>query len=166
MNNYKIEIKWAMIFVIVGLLWMYFEKFVGLHSTHIDKQMIYTNFFSILAVAVYIFALIDKRKNYFENVMSFKQGFISGLIITGIVTLLSPLSQIITSLVITPEYFPNVISYVVEHGMMTQESAENQFNLQNYIITGLIFAAITGIVTSAIVAAIVQKKPKSTLEIK
>jgi len=56
MAKYKIEVKWAVIFVIMSLLWMVLEKLTGLHDKHIDKQMIYTNFIAIPAIAVYVFA--------------------------------------------------------------------------------------------------------------
>jgi NADH:ubiquinone oxidoreductase subunit 3 (subunit A) len=90
--------------------------------------------------------------------MSWKQGFISGLIITAVVTLLTPLSQYLTSAVITPNHFENMISYTVETGNKTQEAAEAYFNLKNYMIQSIIFAPVVGIVTSAIVAIFTRKK--------
>jgi len=158
MNKIKIEIKWAIIFSITLLVWMVLEKMVGLHSQHIDKHMIYTNFFAIPAIAIYVFALRDKRKNFYNGVMTYKQGFIAGIIITVIVAVLSPLTQYIISVYITPEYFPNVIDYVVSHGEMTQEAAEKQFNLKNYILMGFISALLMGLITSAVVAIFTRKK--------
>jgi uncharacterized membrane protein len=90
--------------------------------------------------------------------MSYKQGVISGLIITAIVTLLSPLTQYITSTFITPEFFPNIIKYVVENNKMGKEEAENYFTLKNYIIQGLIGALVMGIITTLIVAFFTKKK--------
>ncbi len=158
MKNLKIEIKWAIIFAIVGLLWMLGEKLAGLHDKHIDKHATYSFLFSIPAIAVYVFALLDKRKNFYHGSMTYKQGFITGLIISIFVAILSPLTQYITSTIITPEYFPNVIDYTVGKGQMTQEAAENYFNLQSYIIQGLIWSLGMGVVTSAIVAIFVRKK--------
>ncbi|MBN1186959.1 MAG: DUF4199 domain-containing protein [Bacteroidales bacterium] len=158
MNKINIEIKWAIIFSVITLIWMLLEKLVGLHSEHIDKHIVYTNLFAIPAIIIYVLALIDKRKNYYKGVMTYKQGFITGLIITVIVVILSPLTQYITSAFITPEYFPNVINYVVNKGKMTQEAAEKQFNLQNYIIQGIIAALLMGLITSAIVAIFTKKR--------
>jgi hypothetical protein len=158
MKKFNIEIKWAIRFAITLLLWMVLEKMVGLHDQHIDKHMIYTNFFAIPAIAIYVFALLDKRKNFYGGVMTYAQGFIAGLIITIIVAALSPLTQYITSVYITPEYFPNVIDYVVSHDQMTQEAAEKQFNLQSYIFQGFIGTLVMGIVTSAVVAIFTKKK--------
>ena len=67
--------------------------------------------------------------------MSYKEGFISGLIISIILMIFAPLTQAITSNIITPDYFANVIQYSVETGYHTSlEEAEAYFNLKNYII--------------------------------
>jgi len=161
MKNIKLELKWALIFVGMSLLWMVLEKAVGLHSTHIDKHMYLTNLFAIPAILVYVFALRDKKKNYYNGEMTYKQGFVSGLIITAIVTLLAPLTQWITSTVITPEYFPNVIAHSVETGFHSSlEEAEAYFNLKNYMVQSVIGAFVMGLLTTAIVALFVRSKPK------
>jgi len=158
MKKIKIEIMWAIIFMVMTLIWMLLEKLAGLHDEHIDKHPIYTNFIAIPAIAIYVFALLDKRKNFYRGVMTYKQGFITGLIITAIVTVLSPLTQYITSTIITPEYFPNMISYSVETGKLTQEAAEEYFNLKNYLLEVIIGTPIMGILTTAIVAIFTRKK--------
>jgi hypothetical protein len=158
MGKIKIEIKWAIIFTIMMLLWMLLEKIAGLHDQYIDKHMIYTNFVAIPAILIYVFALLDKRKNFYAGSLSYVQGLVSGLIITLIITILSPLSQYITIAFITPEYFPNVIEYSVKTGMMSQEDAEAYFNLNSYIKQAVIGSSLMGVVTSAIVAIFVRKK--------
>jgi len=158
MKKIKIEIKWAIIFVVMTLIWMFLEKLAGLHDEHIDKHSIYTNFIAIPAIAIYVFALLDKRKNFYKGAMTYKQGFISGLIITAIVTVLSPLTQYITSTIITPEYFPNMIRYSVETGKMTQQAAEDYFNLKNYLVEIVIGTPVMGVMTTAIVAIFTRKK--------
>jgi len=158
MKNLKIEIKWAIIFAVMQLLWMLLERLTGLHSVHIDKHAIITNFIVIPAIAIYVFALLDKRKNFYQGIMTYKQGFVSGLIITLFVTVFSILTQYITSTIISPDYFPNVIKYAVSEGQMTQEAAENMFNLKSYIIQAPIGAFIMGLLTAAIVAIFTRKK--------
>lgn len=158
MKNLGIEIKWGILFFVIALIWMFGEKIAGLHDENIDKHYIVTNLFAIVAIAVYVVALLDKRKNYYEGKMTWKQGFISGLFITLVVTILTPLSQYITSAIITPDYFDNMISYTVETGKLTQEQAEANFNMKSYIIQSSVFAPVVGVVTSAIVAIFVKKK--------
>lgn len=162
MSKYSIELKWAIAFVTMSLIWMFGEKLSGLHSDHIDKHAIYTNFIAIPAVAIYVFALLDKRKNYYNGFLTYKQGFLCGLIITLIVTLLSPLTQYIISVFVTPEYFPNVIKHVVSTGNSTQAEAEKFFSLHNYMVMGLIGTLTMGLLTSASVAYFTKSKPQVT----
>ena len=158
MKKYSIELKWGIIFTAIALLWMLFEKQMGWHDEHIADHANYTNFFAVLAILVYLQALLDKRKNFYGGYMSWKQGFVSGLIVSVVVAMLSPLSQYITNTFITPDYFENAIRYSIESGMMTREEAEETFNMQTYVINSFFFAFIVGAVTSAIVAVFVSRK--------
>lgn len=74
---------------------------------------------------------------------------------------LSPLTQVITFMYITPNYFENVIRYVVSQNQMSLQEAENYFNLSNYIRQSTLFAPLMGIATSAIVAIFVKRKDKA-----
>lgn len=158
MNSRKIEIKWGVLFILVGLIWMVFEKTMGWHDVHIDKHATYSLFIAPIAIAIYVFALLDKKRNYYGGNMSYKQGLIAGLIITLVVVILSPLSQYITSTFITPDYFKNVIEYSVSSGQMEREAAADYFNLKSYMIQSSIGAAIMGVITSALVAFFVRSK--------
>ena len=158
MNSIKIEIKWGVLFILVGLIWMVFEKTMGWHDVHIDKHATYSMFIAPIAIAIYVFALLDKKRNFYGGKMSYKQGFVAGLLITLVVVVLSPLSQYITSTYITPDYFTNVIEYSVSTGQMDQQAAEDYFNLKNYLIQSVIGAAVMGLITSAVVAFFVRSK--------
>lgn len=158
MKGRKIEIKWGVLFILVGLIWMVFEKTMGWHDVHIDKHATYSMFIAPIAIAIYVFALLDKKRNFYGGKMTFKQAFVSGLFITLVIVILSPLSQYITSTYITPDYFNNVIEYSVSSGKMEQQAAEDYFNLHNYMIQAVTGAAIMGILTSALVAVFVRSK--------
>lgn len=158
MKNLKIELKWAIIFAVMQLLWMLLERLTGLHSAHIDKHAIFTNFVAIPAITIYVFALLDKRKNFYQGVMTYKQGFVTGFFITLFVTVFSIATQYITSTIISPDYFTNMIEYAISEGKMTQEAAESAFNLKSYIIQAPIGAFVMGLLTSAIVATFTRKK--------
>jgi len=158
MKTYKTETKWAVIFTIVSLLWMLLEKALGWHDTHIDKHAIYTNLFALIAIAVFVFALLEKRNKDLGGKMTWVQGFISGIIISVIIAILAPLSQYITYEYITPNYFKNAIAYSVENGAMNQENAAIIFSLKSYIIQAAFGALGMGIVTSALVALCIKKK--------
>lgn len=159
MKTVKIEIKWAIIFSIMGLLWMVLEKLCGLHSTYIDYHLYLTNLFAIPAIWVMILALKAKKKNFYNGQMSYTQGLLSGIILSVIIALISPLTQWITSYIITPEYFPNVIKRSVELGYyQTTANAEANFNYQNYAIQGAIGALVMGAVTTAIAMIFIRTK--------
>ncbi len=93
--------------------------------------------------------------------MNYKQGLVAGIIISAFIALLSPFTQWITTYVITPEYFPNVIKRSVELGYYkTTAEAEAVFNYKSYAINSTIFAMIFGVATSAIAMIFLKTKKK------
>ncbi len=163
MKNLKIEAKWALIFCIILLLWMVLEKSLGWHDEHIKMHSIYTMLFAPVAILIYYLALRDKQKNHYKGNMSWLRGFLSGLIISAIVAVLSPLTQYITHEYISPDYFANQIEYAVENDKSTRAEAEAVFNLQSYISQTMIFAIIFGGATAAgIMTVLMLRKKKKT----
>jgi len=137
---------------------MYFEKLMGWHDVLIAKHPIFSNFFGLIAIGVYLFAIHDKRKNFFRGKMSWRQGFISGVILSIVIALLSPIGQLITHYLISPEFFKNAIESSVERNAMQQEDAEAYFNLSSYIVQSIAGALMFGVITAAIAALILKKK--------
>lgn len=162
MGNIKIEIKWAFYFALMSLLWMLLEKMTGLHGKYIDYHLYLTNLFAIPAIWFMVLALKDKKKNYYNGAISYRQGMKSGIIVSAIIALLSPLTQWITSYVITPEYFPNVIKRSVELGYYpTTAEAAAYFNYKSYAINATIFAFVFGVITTAIAMLFIRTKQKT-----
>ena len=159
MDKYKIELKWAFFYIAASLLWMFIEKLSGLHSVHIDKQQYLTLVFLIPAIWIYWLAMKDKKKNYYQNIISYKQAVMSGILMSLIVMIFAPLTQWVISTVITPEYFPNVIEYALATKYFaTREEAEAYFSLNNYIIQSTIGAIIMGVVISAVMAFFIKSR--------
>ncbi|MDX1351342.1 MAG: DUF4199 domain-containing protein, partial [Putridiphycobacter sp.] len=118
-----------------------------------------TNLFAIPAIIVMVLALKAKKKDFYAGQITYMQGLKSGIILSIFIAVLSPLTQVITSLAITPEYFPNVIAYAVETGYFTSISeAEAYFNLENYIVQSTIGALIMGVITTAIAMIFIRTK--------
>jgi len=165
MNKYKTEIKWSVIFSLMTLGWMLLEKLSGLHGKYIDYQMYLTNLFAMPAIWIYVLALKDKKKNFYNGNINYKQGLIFGIVISVLIAVLSPAIQWIISFVISPEYFPNVIKRSVELGYYkTIEEAREYFNYKNYAVQSTIAAFVMGVITSAIVAFFLRTKQKKETE--
>lgn len=161
MKNFRIEFRWALIYSMAHLAWMYLEKAIGLHGEHIGQHAIYTNLFGIIAILIYVLALRNKKTDFFNGTMNWKQGFISGIILSVFIAVMSPLAQYIISNYITPDYFQNIIAFAVENGKMTLENAQGYFNLKSYMLQSAFGALAMGLVTSAVVAFFVKSKTPS-----
>tara|TARA_R100001369_G_scaffold15437_1_gene30231 strand:+ start:101 stop:580 length:480 start_codon:yes stop_codon:yes gene_type:complete len=158
--NIKIEFKWAIVFTITMLSWMLLEKTLGWHEEQISNHWWLTLLFAPFAIFIYLLALREKRRRIFNGSMTWFQGFISGVILSVFVALLSPVGQYITHNYITPEYFNNVIEYSVTNDLMTRTKANDYFNITNYMWQSAFGALGFGIVTAAIVAVFVRKRIK------
>ena len=158
MKKIGIEIKWAIIFAVVSLLWMFLEKSMGLHGANIEKHALITNFFAIPAIAIFVLALLDKRKNHYGGKITWMQGFLTGLVITAFVAVLTPLTQYVTHMYISPDYFTNAINFAVDNGKMELQQAQEFFNLRSYIFQSALGGVVMGLITSAIVAIFIRKK--------
>ena len=158
MKTIKIEVKWALIFTAMMLLWMFGEKAFGFHDEHIELHPIVSNFVAIPAILIFVLALRDKRKRFYNGKMTYLQGFLCGFITTVFVTVLTPLTQYVTSEYITPDYFGNAIKITVEKNYMTKDAAEAYFNVKSYMVQATIGSLVMGTITSAIVAIFTQKK--------
>jgi len=158
MNKFQIEIKWGILFILSGLIWMVLEKSLGWHDKLLEQHATYTLFYAPIAIALYVLALRDKKKSFYKGKMNYLQGLISGLLLTLVVVLLTPLSQYISHEYISPDYFSNIIRLTVEKGQMTQEEAEIHFSLMSYIQQSLVFASFMGVLTSAVVALFTRSR--------
>ncbi|SHE34638.1 Protein of unknown function [Psychroflexus salarius] len=158
MKKYSIEFKWAFIFIFMSLVWMLLERLTGLHDENIDQHAIYTNLIAIPAILIYYFAIKEKRDRFYKGQISFKQGFKSGLIISIMVTLITPLSLYISTKFISPEYFTNAVEYSVKNKLMVKNEALAYFNYKNYLVLSLISAPVMGIITSLIISLIIKTR--------
>lgn len=158
MNNYKLEIRWGFIFSVAMLLWLLVERLIGLHSTYIEYHMVWTNLFAVVAIAVYVFALRQKRDKELNGSMTWKQGFMSGVGITVVVAILSPLTQWLAHTIVSPHFFTNMVEFAVRSGNMTEAQALEYFSLQSYMMQAVIGAVAMGVITSAVVAFFVRNQ--------
>lgn len=159
-TTYYHEIKYALIFSAMNILWMLGEKLAGLHDVHIADHAFYTNYFAIPSILLYAVAMYQKQ-TLLGGEMNFKQGFMSGLGITMIITALTPVVQFFIHTIITPEYFINVRAFAIQEGMKP-EVADTHFTLNSYILlsvfTGFVYGIITTIFTTIMIRYIRMKR--------
>ena len=163
MKKFRIEIKWGILFFLSGLAWMALEKYLGWHDRLIEQHATYTLLYAPLAIFIYVVALWEKKRKTYSGRMTFLQGLLSGMVITLVVVLLTPLGQYISHSLISPDYFSNVIQLTVNSGKMTLLEAEAYFNLMNYITQSLLFATVMGLLTTAVVMIFLRSSPRVDL---
>ncbi len=162
MKKFKIEFKWSLIISFIFLAWMTLEKQLGFHDEKIKWQIAFTLLILFPNFLLYYLALVDKKNNYYNGVMIWRQGFISGVVISFFIVILSPITQFITHEFITPLYFEKMISLSVESKRMTLEQAQNYFNLTAYIWQSISGGLSFGVVIGAIIAYLLKpKEPKN-----
>lgn len=158
MKNYALELKWAINFSIASLLWMILEKTLGWHDQYLAKQMLYTNLFAFVAIAIFVFALLEKKKKDYNGVITWRQGFISGMILSFIIAVFSPLVNYITYTYITPGYFDKMINLIVSEKKQSVGQATALYNMKSVIFQGISNGLSMGMTFGAIVAYFIKTK--------
>lgn len=159
MKKFAIEIKWGIRYAFLWILWLFIEKSSGYYESKISDYTLYSMLFTFVTIFVYYVAIKEKKKDFFKDEMSWKQGCVTGIFLTIVMAILTPLCQIIFHKAIAPEFFPNMIEYSVSKGN-SKEVAENYFNLSSFIIQNIFSTLSLGVVISAVVALFLQTKPK------
>ncbi|RYD73504.1 MAG: DUF4199 domain-containing protein [Sphingobacteriales bacterium] len=115
--------------------------------------------FTFIVIFVYYVAIKEKKNEFFKGMMTWKQGCVSGIVLTIIIAILTPFCQVIFHKAIAPEFFPNMIEYSISKGN-SAEMAKSYFNLSSYILQNIFGVLSLGVVISAIVALFLQTKVK------
>ena len=157
LQAFKIEIKWAILYSFVSILWMYFEKSMGWHDEKIMLQPLYNLWFLPVSILVIGLGLFDKKRNHYKNDMDWKQGFVSGIILSVLITVLHPFVLYITHTYISPAFFDNAIAASVSD-KFTSEQAKAQFNLNTAISSSVFEKLSFGVVIAAIISYFIKTK--------
>lgn len=159
MTKFKIEIKWGIRYAFLWLLWLFIEKSSGYYETKIKDHALYSMLFTVIIVFIYFVAIKEKKKYFFNDEMTWKQGCVSGIFLTIVMAILTPICQIIFHKAVAPEFFPNMIAYSISNGT-SRLVAENYFNLTSYTLQSVFATLSFGVVLSAVVALFLQTKSK------
>jgi hypothetical protein len=152
MKKFTIEFTWAVIFTLASMLWTVLEKSLGFHDEKIGSQVIFVWLFGIPAFIVYFFAIKDKRNNFYNGKANWQQLFLSGVVMSVFVALMSPLAQYISTTVISPDWIKNSIKHYVEVKKMPAENAKMLFSRNGLILQAISNGISVGVIISAVVA--------------
>lgn len=156
-QSFKIEIKWAILYSIAYTIWMYFESKMGWHDTKIGLQPLYNLLFLPISILLIGLAIFDKKRNHYKNEMDWKKGFVSGIILSVLITVLNPVVLYITYNYISPDFFENAINAYVSEGFPL-EKAKAQYNLNTAISNSVFDKLSFGVVISAAVSYFIRTK--------
>ena len=157
----KYELRWALIFSLLFLLWTAFEYEMGWHDEQIKNHKYYTFLFLFIASACYWFFLIDKKSNRFKKRFKFKHAFWSGMGMTLLVAIMIIPAQLLIHNLVSPDYFTEAQNYAISSKEMTKEQAKNTFNIRSFVLFYPLFYMLFGIVISVIFGLILQRDARN-----
>lgn len=158
MKTFAIEIKWGIRYIFFYLGWVFLEKYTGAYDQNIGNYFLYSLGFYVFAFLIYVLALKDKKEHFFGNKMEWKQGCISGIFLTVVISLLMPLAQVAIHKAIAPEFFPNMVARALQSKNADAKALQSYFTLSNYIWQSIFMTLSVGFVYAAIVAHFLRTK--------
>lgn len=161
MKKVSIEIKWAIMFTIAYLCWILFEKIMGWENDRIENFWWLTLFFTPFAIFFFILAMREKRRRVYHRNMTWKQGFLTGLVISLFVALLSPITEYISYNFFTPENFNAISDSSVTNKLVANTKMNDILNIDNYRWQSAFGLLGLGIIISAISAIFTRREEKN-----
>lgn len=158
----KTELKWAIVYVVMTMAWALLGKGLGFHDTNIAAGAIFNTLIIIPSVIIYVLAMREKKLKHYGGQISYKQAFMSGLVLTLFVTILGPVYPAFTN-AISPDFFDNSIRFMVTSDQMSEADAVKQFTLTSFIIQGFFGSIVFGLVYAAIISIFLRSKNSKTL---
>ncbi len=158
--NRQTEIKWGVVWPTSMFLFLCFEYYAGLQQPpNLEWGVIVDSIGGLgLPLLVFFLGLRQKRDQDFDGTMSWKDGFVSGLLITAVALPLSLLLVWAFLTFVNPAYFDTMIDYSVATGYSTEEDARAYFSMKSYLTQTAIGTALFGVVLSAIFAFLYKTK--------
>lgn len=131
---------------------------MGWNNDSVEDFWWLTLLFSPFAILLYLLALREKRRRVYDRKITWLQGFISGLLISLFVALLSPLTEYVAYNFFTPDNFNTIAESSVTNELMNKSKMNDVLNINNYRWQSAFGLLGFGIVISVIAAFFVRKK--------
>lgn len=160
LDKFKIEFKWASIFTAINLLWVYAEKYLGLHNEYIEYHSIVGLVIILPLVLCIYLCLKEKKKEHHNGSITWQKAFLSGALLSLVIAALSIGTTYVMTQYISPDFFETAIETSVAQGT-NRELMEQFFNLNSYISQGIMFYLAFGVMISALFALVIRSKAKA-----
>lgn len=163
---FKIALKYGLLIVVFLFLWLTLEYMVGLHSEYVSFHPLATLLSLVIPLVFLYYGIREAQKSY-RGVEEFTYGkaFQTGLLISLVVAVLSPLGQWIFHTLLAPGFFDsmqaNLEAQKLSQGIdaeVARSEADEPTYLSTYLMQSAIGYLVAGIIMSAILAIFVRDK--------
>lgn len=167
----KVEIKYALIISVSMFLWLCGEYAVGLHDRYVMFHPIVTNFAFIIPIVGFVLALREKKQTRYGGQMNYGQGIRTGLIITAVTALLSPLGIFLFLKYVNQQFFDAMIMMAKIRAMQggvdidqATAAAQTYFSLESYILQSFIGSLVLGSLLAVLIAYFIRTRQKTSIQ--
>lgn len=157
MKAYLIEIRYAFFISAVTFIWLMLEYLLGFQDEYVSYHSLVSKLALVIPIAFTFAALRQKREEYYDGVISFRQAFQSGALIAIICALLMIPIQYVFHYMINPRFFDVMIEESIKDGIKNgknlteaRQQAEAYYNITAYVIQSVIGTLVIGFLLAAI----------------
>jgi hypothetical protein len=170
--KFNSEIGSGLAISLTGFLWLLLEYALGLH----DKYIIYDPFIFWMVIIIPIigiyWAIKAKRDRYYEGKIRFFQALKTGGLITGVVSIITPLFTWLYVAVVNDKYFTKHIDHerkmiqdlgLNDPALFEQRIIEvnQKYSTLQYMFNAFLFTLIVCTVLTILISAMIQKNTQT-----
>jgi hypothetical protein len=155
----KLELKWVIIIFAVHIFWHILTRALGLYGDRSSYEELSLFVFAFVYALLMLLALLDLRSRN-KGYLNRRHGFSSGLFISFILVVLSPLMVAILAFGIQPDFFNIMISNSIANGeYLSYEAAASEYSYWNYVQLYMATYLLVGSLSGALWAYLLHKVP-------
>lgn len=160
MKKFSIEFKWAAIATLAALIWMFIGKVAGLHTEKVRFEVLHEMLFSFLLFIFYWLGIRQKKKEYYNGIITWQQAFLTGLVMCVMISLFYPIVQFLTFNQISPDFLETLQQVLIKDGKMSLEEAQKNASLDLFIRNGVMNNLSFGIIFTTAIAYFFKTKDR------
>jgi len=158
MKKFSIEFKWAALATLAALVWMFIGKAMGFHAEKVRYEVLHEMLFSFLLFIFYWLGIRQKKKEYFQGIMSWQQAFMTGLVMCVMMALFFPIVQFITFNQVSPHFMETLQAALVNDANMTVEEAQKNASFDLFLRNGVMNNLSFGVIFTTILSYVLKTK--------